>query len=94
MAQVEKWRSEIHTSWFVRRHPTLDDWWVLELPPGATLTAPIRFDEDGDSVFSLPKARLLAQVALRDCDPTDMDFRLLSDGGFEIDLSGVVVDAY
>jgi hypothetical protein len=26
------------------------------------------------------------------CDPTDMDFRLLRDGGFEIDLGSVTID--
>jgi len=76
----------------VRHHPTLNDQWVLELPTGATLTAPVWFDDDGDPVFSLPKAELLAHVALRECDPTDMDFRLLPDGGFEIDLGNVVID--
>jgi hypothetical protein len=78
----------------VRRHPTLDNQWVLELPTGATLTAPVRLDDDGDPVFSLPKAELLAHVALRACDPTDMDFRLLPEGGFEIDLSDVVIDPH
>jgi hypothetical protein len=43
----------------------LDDQWVLELLTGATLTARIRLDDDGDPVFSLPKAELLAHVALR-----------------------------
>jgi hypothetical protein len=77
-----------------RRHPTLDDQWMLELPTGATLTAPMGFDDDGDPVFSLPRGELLAHVALRDCDPTDMDFRPLPDGGFEIDLGSVVVDRH
>jgi hypothetical protein len=62
----------------VRRHPTLDDQWVLELPTGATLIAPIRLDDDGDPVFSLPKAELLTHVALRDCDPTDLDFQTVA----------------
>lgn len=77
----------------MKRHPALDDQWVLVLPTGATLTGPVRFDDDGDPVFSPPKAQLLAHVALRDCDPTDLDFRLLPEGGFEIDL-GVVVDTH
>jgi hypothetical protein len=38
-------------------------------------------------VFSFPKAELLARIALRDCHPTDMDFRMLPGGGFEIDLA-------
>jgi hypothetical protein len=67
---------------------------VLELPTGAVLTAPIRFDDDGDPMFSLPKAELLAHVALRDSDPTDMDFRVLPDGGVEIDLGTVVADRH
>jgi hypothetical protein len=37
---------------------------------------------------------LLAHVALRECDPTDMDFRLLPEGGFEIDLGSVVLDRH
>jgi hypothetical protein len=65
----------------VRHHPTLSDHWVLELATEATLSALIRLDDDGDPVFSLPKAELLARVALRVCDPTDIDFRLLPDGG-------------
>jgi hypothetical protein len=48
----------------VERDPTIDDQWVLEIPTGATLSAPIRFDDDGDPVFSLPKAELLPHVAL------------------------------
>jgi hypothetical protein len=75
-------------------HPTLDDQWVLELPTGVTLTGPMRFDDDGDPMFSLPKAELLAHVALGECDPTDVDFRLLPDGGFEIDLGSVVADRH
>jgi len=38
------------------------------------------------------RAELMVHVALRDCDPTNVDFRLLPDGGFEIDLGNVVVD--
>jgi hypothetical protein len=76
----------------VRPHPTLGDYWVLELPTGATLTAPVRFDDDGDPVYSLPKAELLAHVALRESGPTDMDFRMLPHAGFEIDLGNVVGD--
>jgi hypothetical protein len=94
MAQVEKWRAKRPYVVVVKRHPTLDDQWVAALPTGATLTAPIRFDDDGDPVFSLPKAELLAHVALRDCDPTDMDFRLFPDGGLEIDLGNVVADRH
>jgi hypothetical protein len=30
---------------------------------------------------------LLVHVALCDCDPTDMDFRILSDGSSEIELT-------
>jgi hypothetical protein len=81
----------------VHRHsqapPSSPDQWVLELPTGAILTAPMAFDSDGDLVFSLPKDELRAYVALPvEIDPTEMDFRLLPDGGFEIDLSKVVVD--
>jgi hypothetical protein len=68
--------------------------WVLAFPTGAMLTAPIRFDDDGEPVFSLPKAQLLVHVALRDCDPTEMDFRLLPEGGLEIDLGNVVIDRH
>jgi hypothetical protein len=94
MAQVEKWRSKNPYIVVVRRHPTSDDHWVLELPTGARLTAPIRFDDDAGPVFSLPRAELLAHVALRGCDPTDMDFMLLPDRGLEIDLGNVVVDRH
>jgi hypothetical protein len=45
-------------------------------------------------MFSLLKVELLAPVALRDCYPTDMDFRLFADGGFEVDLGGVVIDRH
>jgi hypothetical protein len=72
----------------------LDDQWVLALPTGVVLTAPIRFDDEGDAMFSLPEAELLAHVALRDCYPTEMDFRLLPDGGLEIDLGNVVADRH
>jgi hypothetical protein len=84
MAQVENWRSEHPYIVLVRPHPTLGDQWVLELPSGAMLTAPVRFDDDADPVFSPPKNELLVHVALRECDPSDVDFRLLSDGGLEI----------
>jgi hypothetical protein len=94
MALVEKWRSKHPYIVVVKPHPTLDDQWVLDLPTGATLTGSVRFDDDGDPVFSPPKAEVLAQVAFRECDPTDMDFRLLADGGFEIDLGSVVVDRH
>jgi hypothetical protein len=90
MPLVDKWRSKNPYIVVVNRHPTLHDQWPLELPTGVTLTARIRFDGDGDPVFSLPKAELLARVASRDCDPTDLDFRLLADHGFEIDLGSVV----
>jgi hypothetical protein len=30
-------------------------------------------------------------ASLRECNPTDTDFRLLLDGGFEIDIRSVVV---
>jgi hypothetical protein len=92
VAQVAKWRSKNPYIVVVVRRD--DDQWVLELPTGATLVAPIRFDNDGDPVFSLPKAELLAHVALRDCDPTDMDFRILSNDSFEIDLGNVVIDRH
>jgi hypothetical protein len=69
-----------------------DDQWLLELPTGTKLTAPFRFDDDGDPVFSLPKNELLAHVVLRECDRIDIDFRMLPDGGFEIDLGNVVLD--
>jgi hypothetical protein len=95
MPLVEKWRFKNPYIVAVRRHPTLHyNQWVLELPTGATLTAPMCFDEYGDPVFSLPKTELLAHVALRDCGPTDMDFRLLPDGSFGIDLGSVVVGGH
>jgi hypothetical protein len=43
----------------------------------------------GDPVFSLRKKALPAHVAGRECDPTDMDFRLSPDGSSEIDLGNV-----
>jgi hypothetical protein len=53
----------------------------------------VRFDDDGDPVFSLPKAELLAHVALGDCDQTEMDIntRLSPEGGFEIGLGKVAL---
>jgi hypothetical protein len=94
MAQVDQWRSQKPYIVTVRRHRTIDDQWILELPTGATLTAPIRFDSDGDPLFSLPKFQFLKHVALRDCDPTDVDFRILPDDGFEIDLGRVFADGH
>jgi hypothetical protein len=76
MVLVEQCRSEKPYIVVVKRRPTLDGQWVLALPTGATLTAPIRFDDDGDPVFSLPKAELMVHsyshsptkyVPLRDC---------------------------
>ena len=70
------------------------DYWVLKIPTGTTLTAPIWFDDDGDPLFSSPKAQLLAHVALRECDPTDVDSNQFPDGSLEIDLGNVVVDRH
>jgi len=64
---------------------------VLKIPTGTTLTAPIWFDDDGDPLFSSPKAQLLAHVALRECDPTDVDSNQFPDGSLEIDLGNVVI---
>jgi hypothetical protein len=52
-----------------------------------TFSAPMRYDNDGDPVFSVPKKELPAHVALRECDASDMDFRILSDRGLQIDLA-------
>jgi hypothetical protein len=71
--------------------PILQDHWVLELPNGATFSAPIWFDEDGDPVFSLPLAELRRHIALREQHAGEIDFRLLTDGGLEIDLGDAVI---
>jgi hypothetical protein len=91
MAHVTQWRSK--NPYIVRlwRHPVLQDHWMLELPNGATFSAPIRFDDDGDPVFSLPLAELRNHVPLREQHAGELDFRLLSDCGPEVDLGDAVL---
>jgi hypothetical protein len=87
MAHVTQWRSKNPYIVRVQRHPVLENHWVLELPSGATFSAPARFDDDEDPVFSLPRAELSNHVALREQKAREMDFRAVQQS-FEGSFSG------
>jgi hypothetical protein len=78
MAPVTQWRSKSPYIVRVQRHPVLEDHWVLEFPSGATFSAPVRFDDDENPIFSLPRAELRNHIALREQKAREMDFRRCS----------------
>jgi hypothetical protein len=90
MAYVTQWRSKKPYIVPVRPHPVCKITVCWSFPMGQH-SAPIRFDDDGDPVFTLPLAELRNHVTLREQHAGEMDFRLLADGGLEIDLASVVI---